>query len=304
MRDADVARARELRVQWPLADWDTEALADRWVFTPLGKWVARVLVPTRVRPNQVSFAGLVSGALAGICYGVGSHSTIVAAGLLLLVSVVFDAADGELARARRQTSEMGKFFDNVADSVKTGSVVLGIAVGMQIAGTWGPLDRPLGLPMPISIWGLGILAGASLIVQVTTRNGFVSLYRLHAKGQLDTSYARMETVREELAEMRAQGGFWLERVVVGFLLAFTRPAPEPPGLVAPAPDATYADRLLPWIRAWTFYGGATQLSALAIASLCGTPLWGLLLITVPANLVYVPLLVATRRAHRRALRTA
>ncbi|MBI2896013.1 MAG: CDP-alcohol phosphatidyltransferase family protein [Deltaproteobacteria bacterium] len=304
MRDADVARARELRFQWPLADWDTEALADRWLFTPLGKWVARLLLHTTVRPNHVSFAGLVSGAIAGICYGVGSHSTIVAAGLFLLLSVVFDAADGELARARRQTSETGKLFDNVADSVKTGSVVLGIAVGMQIAGTWGPLEPPFGLPMPVGIWGLGVLAGASLILQVTTRNGFVSLYRLHAKGQLDTSYARMDAVQVELAEMRARGGFWLERAVVGFLLAFTRPAHRKPDDAAPPPDAAYADRLLPWIRAWTFYGGATQLGALALASLCGAPLWGLLVISVPANLVYVPLLVATRHAHRLAARAA
>ena len=84
MRRADAA-PRGFALRPALVDWDVEALLDRWLYTPLGRGLARALLTTRIRPNQVSFASLVSGALAGLCYGTGDATARLGDGQIVTV---------------------------------------------------------------------------------------------------------------------------------------------------------------------------------------------------------------------------
>ena len=284
-----------------LSDWTTEALADRFCYTPLGNLLVRLLLPTRVRANQVSFASMCAGIASGVCYALWTPATIVAAGLFVAASVILDAADGALARARKAPSEIGKLFDNAADGVKGGSIALGLALGMHFAESFGPPVLP-GVPLWVQIWGTSALTGFGLLWQVTDRNHFVSQWELFGNGVRQSSYASTERLEQELAGLRAQGGFWLERVVLAVLLPFA-PRREAPAVPVPPPVPGYRERLLPYVHAWTFFNGAAQLSVICLASIAGTPLWGMLAV-VAGSVCQLPLRWLTLAAHRRALRAA
>jgi phosphatidylglycerophosphate synthase len=281
-----------------LSDWTPEAQADRWFFTPAGNLLARVLLPTRIRANQVSFASMIAGLGAAVCYVVWTPLSLALAGVLGVVAVVLDAADGALARARRAPSEIGKLFDVSVDAVKGGALPLGLALGMQIDQSFGP-PALSGVPLWVQIWGVSSLTGFSLLWQVLSRNHFVTQWELLGNGLQSSLYPDPGQVDAELRRLRAHGGFWLERSAVPFLQLFLQrepQAPQSPGRLLPG----YRERLLPYMKVWSLFGGANQLSVLALASLAGQPLWGMLLI-VAANVVYFPLRVLTLAAHRRAV---
>lgn len=79
-----------------------------WFFQPLG----RLLVLCRVTPNQVSWASLLFGILAGACLSVG-HFGFGAA--FAAVSGIMDSLDGLVARATGVASDAGEVLDAAMD---------------------------------------------------------------------------------------------------------------------------------------------------------------------------------------------
>jgi len=86
--------------------------------------IIRLLVRARITPNQLTLAGLVfaiiSGALAAIEW-------LPFAALILLLSGLLDALDGELARQSESQTPFGAFLDSICDHYGDFAVYLGIA---------------------------------------------------------------------------------------------------------------------------------------------------------------------------------
>lgn len=98
--------------------------------------VARALLRMRVRPNQLTIAGLgVSGAAA---WAFASGSLRLGAALLA-VAGLFDFFDGSLARLAGQETCFGAFLDSVVDRYSDLVVLLGILVFFHWAGDGGGL---------------------------------------------------------------------------------------------------------------------------------------------------------------------
>ena len=89
--------------------------------------VARRLV--HVNPNAVSWAGLLSATLAGLCFYRGGAWFLAAAVLLIPVSAYLDALDGKIARLANKASPRGDFLDHVFD--RYGDVFLLGGVGFS-----------------------------------------------------------------------------------------------------------------------------------------------------------------------------
>jgi phosphatidylglycerophosphate synthase len=106
----------------PLA---VEEPIDVWVHRPLAYVIAKVLRPTRVSPNWVTFVSILFGlsAAAAMLTSFGGHLQL--AGLCLFLSAVFDCADGQLARMRGTSSAFGRMLDGVADAVVSVAAVGG-----------------------------------------------------------------------------------------------------------------------------------------------------------------------------------
>jgi archaetidylinositol phosphate synthase len=84
-----------------------------------------------VTPNMVTFLGLlVSFASAWFYYSWTSSPLLLpAAGLLILLSGLFDALDGVIARTTGKVTAFGGFFDSVSDRYADAFVLAGITLG-------------------------------------------------------------------------------------------------------------------------------------------------------------------------------
>jgi len=129
-----------------LAGAKPECLA-QWLSRPL----TRLLLQTRLTPNQVTAANLLVGLAALSALAVGGSAWGVVGALLLQGYYVLDHCDGEVARARGLTSPAGFWFDRGAGDVgaglllarerRVGEVMERRGRLLEPVGTLAPLDR-------------------------------------------------------------------------------------------------------------------------------------------------------------------
>lgn len=119
-----------------------------WYF--MNRWVVRLLYPTSVTPNQITFLSLVFGLASAGFYISEIPDALVWGAIFLYGKVFLDNVDGNLARVRGTTSRFGRFLDSLADFLVT--VLVYIAVTLYLVRTTGMQEYwVLGL--------LGLLAG-------------------------------------------------------------------------------------------------------------------------------------------------
>ena len=97
----------------------------------LSKKTTAILIKTPLTPNQITFLSLISGLTAASLFSVGDYEYNVIAVILLIISYVFDNCDGEIARAKGNTSEFGRKFDDVSDWWVHAAVFIGIGHGAE-----------------------------------------------------------------------------------------------------------------------------------------------------------------------------
>lgn len=85
--------------------------------------VMRPLSDSGITPNMLSWLGLLFNIVTAAVIGGGY---LFAAGVLLLLSSVFDMADGALARVSNQMSEFGDFLDATLDRLAEAIIGLGL----------------------------------------------------------------------------------------------------------------------------------------------------------------------------------
>src|SRR5262245_53892212 len=104
-----------------------EELVRRRSYQPLGKYwaltpargLARLLRPTRVRPNAVTItsASLMLGASIAVAFGPSRAPVGLAIAGALAVALVLDTADGHLARLQGTASNFGRWLDAYLDEL-------------------------------------------------------------------------------------------------------------------------------------------------------------------------------------------
>jgi CDP-L-myo-inositol myo-inositolphosphotransferase len=100
---------------------------DRIINRPLASLIVRAAVPLKLRPNHLTVASFVLGAIgAGFFLG-GTRRSFAAAGLAIYISTLLDGADGMLARSRSLCTRFGAYLDLYLDRV-TDFIVLGAMV--------------------------------------------------------------------------------------------------------------------------------------------------------------------------------
>jgi phosphatidylglycerophosphate synthase len=158
------------------------ASGEHWAGTLYQRHVSirltRLLVPTRVSPNGLTWFMLACGVGAAVLLTVPRWwSAVLVVGLIQVQGVV-DCMDGELARWRQRTGPVGIYVDRLAHYVTDGG--LAVAVGVRADG------------------GLGTVHGWTTIGLVT---GFLILL---SKAETDLVHvARMQSGRERIADTLA-----------------------------------------------------------------------------------------------------
>jgi|APSaa5957512535_1039671.scaffolds.fasta_scaffold32426_2 phosphatidylglycerophosphate synthase len=132
---------------------EIEEFTNVYIIHPISSWLVPQFIKLNITPNMVSSMGMVCGLMAGVCYYNYQNPLFAVLGFLLMFMWhVFDGADGQLARATKNFSEIGKVIDGVCDYVTFISVYVGISLALSII--YGN-----------EVWYLVILAGLCHAVQ-------------------------------------------------------------------------------------------------------------------------------------------
>ena len=130
------------------------------------------LLKTPLRPNHVTALSLVSGLLAGFAMSSGSRLGLLWGAFFLQLSFILDNSDGTIARLKNLRSDLGMWFDLIADVCVDMAVWAGLACGAVSQGE----------PARIA-WGLFAAAAAGSFIHF----GFVIQGRLKGKTGKETS---------------------------------------------------------------------------------------------------------------------
>ncbi|MEU8135412.1 CDP-alcohol phosphatidyltransferase family protein [Streptodolium elevatio] len=94
--------------------------------------ITRVLVGTRISPNQLTYLMILAGIAAGASLMLPGLAGPVVAVVLVQVYLLLDCVDGEVARWRRQTSVTGVYLDRVGHYLSEAALLTG--AGLHAAG--------------------------------------------------------------------------------------------------------------------------------------------------------------------------
>jgi len=81
------------------------------VTRPLGLLFTKLIVKTPIQPNHLSAASLLLAFLAAALIASSEYVYGILAGILLLIILVFDVADGTLARYRNKLTKFGEYWE-------------------------------------------------------------------------------------------------------------------------------------------------------------------------------------------------
>jgi phosphatidylglycerophosphate synthase len=102
---------------------------DRYVIRPPASLIVKAVFRSSITPNQLTMTSLGFALAAALAYVGGRPGFFALAGALALVSTIFDAADGMLARAKGITSRYGAFLDLFLDRIADFAVLAGATYG-------------------------------------------------------------------------------------------------------------------------------------------------------------------------------
>ena len=114
----------------PVFSHSDSPIIDRYIIRKISGFITGLLVKTLVTPNQVTIISLILGIASAAFFSHGAHTYTIIAGLFYFISTVFDQCDGEVARYKQMTSDFGKTFDIIVDSIVNATITIGITIAI------------------------------------------------------------------------------------------------------------------------------------------------------------------------------
>ena len=290
---------------------DVEELIDWYFHRPVAARLVDLVAPTPVTPNQLTVMALVLGASCGFAfYAGGQNSTWILVGALLLFSsIIFDCADGQLARVRGTASLLGRALDGIADYFPTISGFYGLAFFLQQRhaelGWW--------------VWIFGYSAGASMIWHCFLYDGVKNIYLRNTKPPapgMAMGWLDLDRVDEQWASLRREGRWFIWAVYTLFVIntrqqhkVIARHMQKDGPLTETAEEREiYRDGFLASMRLWTYLGLGTHLFLLVTGAVLAvvdsrTVLVAWFVMMVPMNALTLWLLATDPGRFRRVRAT-
>ena len=103
--------------------WATKTKDDEWwssfVTSPLAIFLNYFVVDIKwLTPNLITLISFITAILASLLIVIGGNSNFVCAAVLIHLSHVFDCMDGQMARYRKITSQLGAYYDRITDQIQ------------------------------------------------------------------------------------------------------------------------------------------------------------------------------------------
>lgn len=104
-----------------------------YVARPLAAILVYLLRPTPLTPNQVTFLGAAIFVAAAVALvAIPGPTGFLVAALIVQLSYLFDCADGQLARIKGMTSEVGAYLDFLMDEFKALLLISAVAIRLWV----------------------------------------------------------------------------------------------------------------------------------------------------------------------------
>ncbi len=164
---------------WDTMGLETDSFVDRNFNRPAGRWASKILIHTRVSPNQISLVATSVGVFAAWCFTRGLPHWMILGAILLQLSAVIDCVDGDIARMLYKESAAGKWLDLGGDQLVHLCLFAGIGVGLhQMNNASGP-----------TLW-LGLAAALGVVLS------FITILR---EEQATTPHPRLRQLMAKIA---------------------------------------------------------------------------------------------------------
>jgi archaetidylinositol phosphate synthase len=112
--------------------------------------LVRPLARAPLTPNHLATVRLITGLGAAAAFATGEEPWIRAGAVLFVLSMLFDRADGELARLSGNSSRFGQLYAMVTDAICDTAALAGIGLGLS-GGSWGKMTVVMGLVAGLSV---------------------------------------------------------------------------------------------------------------------------------------------------------
>jgi phosphatidylglycerophosphate synthase len=117
--------------QWVLDRVNDEHWFGRLYMRKLSPRATQIFARLGWSPNAVTVAFMVSGVAAGVVVAFGGLVTAIAAVVLVQAGLLFDCADGELARWSKRTSATGVYLDGIGHYLGEAALLVGLGLRAQ-----------------------------------------------------------------------------------------------------------------------------------------------------------------------------
>ncbi len=118
---------------------ETEEPVNQYLNRPAAFLVAKLFHRLHRSPNFVTLFSMVFGVGAGCFFSLGRFPFTMYGAVLLELMIVFDCADGQLARMSGKSSPLGKTLDGLADMATHFSIFYGVAFALfRYTGSYVP----------------------------------------------------------------------------------------------------------------------------------------------------------------------
>ncbi|HPF45543.1 MAG TPA: CDP-alcohol phosphatidyltransferase family protein [Emcibacteraceae bacterium] len=250
---------------------EIEEFTNLYIIHPISSWLVPQFIRLNITPNMVSSFGMVCGLLSGFCYYHYQNPLFAVLGFaLMFLWHIFDGADGQLARATQNFSEIGKVIDGICDYVTFISVYVGLSLALvPLYGT--------------KIWYLSIFAGICHAIQSGAYELQRSEYDFWGKGKQGADLPNINEMIESGKEKSALGqianqlhiGYIrMQYVFSGVDLSFRNSLKQLLGLSPENEDKLrelYREIYAPAVNNWSLLCANYRTFAIFLASISGEP---------------------------------
>ena len=173
---------------------ETEELVNQLINRPIAFGTAKFFQAVRVGPNAVTVLSLICGLSAGVVFSRVKYPDVLWAALLLQGMIIFDCADGQLARLTNRSSKFGRIIDTFADLATHCSIYCGVALALyKTSGS--SLSFFLALSSQISMY-----------LHMALFDHFKNVYITVAKPEHVDLLDSLKKMKEKIENMDAEGG--------------------------------------------------------------------------------------------------
>jgi hypothetical protein len=239
----------------------------------------------------VTILSMACGVSSGFLFARGEYPYLIAAAVLLELMIIFDCADGQLARMMRQSSQLGKTLDGLADMCTHMAIFYGVAFALY---------RDIGSIYPFF---LGVGAQLSMYFHIILYDHFKNVFISVARHDYMDKLESLEELKEKsLRDRRQRSNAHVHWLVTQLYYLFYRleawvvsvgyPAPannffdlfpEPERIDSHTKDIYYREMRLS-VKLWSFLGDTLHLTLFIVFGAFGKIAW-----IFPAIVIYMNL---------------